>query len=126
MGRVPTVSNDLVSLPPDPRWGRFGQALAAAFFGTGKTQAEAARVLGVSQATISEWKTGKAQPHEPELTFRLEEFLGLGPGALSKHLGYLPPTAAGPSWEDALARDPDIDDRLREVIVAVVRAMTKE
>lgn len=101
------------------RWEEFGHAVADALIQSGKRQADVAAALKVNQSTVSDWKNGKTQPTEPQMTFALERFLGLLPGELSKYLGYLPPSAAGPAWRDAIARDPKIDARLRDVLFAV-------
>lgn len=54
------------------------------------------RRLGISHAAISYWVTGTHAP-EPPMVFQLERELGVEPGSLSRHLGYVPvdiPSAA--------------------------------
>lgn len=102
----------------------FGQTLTEALLRKGRTQREVAEAIGVSISAMSEWKRGVSEPENHALTFALERELGTAPGELSIHLGYLPPEALG-SWESALLNDPEIDDRLKNVILAVVRSYTK-
>lgn len=73
----------------------FGDALAMAMTNRGVTQQALAKTLGVSQPTISDWINGETEPKLPRLTFELEEVLGLRPGVLSRHLGYVPEEAVG-------------------------------
>lgn len=109
--------------PTEGRWREFGRALSDALARSRKTQTAVAQAIGVSTSTISDWKLGKSEPERPAVTFALEHELGVGPGELSKYLGYVPREAAAQSWQAALLHDPEIDDRLREVLLAVIRAM---
>ncbi len=69
----------------------FTQALGRAIAGSGMKQTEVARATGgaVSQGTISGWLRGGATP-QPDSVFAIERALGLRPGDLSRHLGYVP------------------------------------
>lgn len=48
---------------------------------------------------FTKWRHGMSEPH-PDEVFALEDYLGVKPGVLSKHLGYLPPAAAGKTTAD--------------------------
>lgn len=72
----------------------FGNALACARQTHKMTQREVARALNVSQGLISGWETGSYEP-SPRDACRVEEVLGVDPGELTRHLGYLPLAAAG-------------------------------
>lgn len=131
MTRVPTVQqtrSDPLAMTGEmetmQRRAKFGLALTTALARAGRTQREIAEAIGVSISAMSEWKRGVSEPERHDVTFSLEREIGTAPGELSIHLGYLPAEALG-SWESALLSDPDIDDRLREVILAVVRSYTK-
>ena len=131
MASVPTET-DRLSMSPDAtsphkceRWRRFGAALELALAGSGKTQTAVARKIGVSTSTLSAWKLGQGEPDRPDITFELEREVGVNPGELSVHLGYVPAEAAPVawSWQAGLVNDPEIDDRTRQVILAVIQAM---
>lgn len=107
----------------EERWAAFGRALSAALTRSKKSQTVVARAIGVSNSMISEWKLGRAEPGRPALTFALERELDTDPGELSKHLGYVPLEAAARSWRNALVHDPEIDDRIRDALLAVIRAL---
>lgn len=50
---------------------------------------EVSQRLGVSSRTVSSWSRGE-RVTTPQGVFALEEALGVEPGRLSRHLGYLP------------------------------------
>lgn len=100
---------------------QFGKALAGAMARSGMRQVDAAGALGIGQTTISSWIRGLTQPSEPELTFALERALGLQPGELSKHLGYVP--LPDESWLELLARDPGVDDELKRLLPMLAEAL---
>lgn len=108
---------------PEDRWRAFGRALSDALAQSRKTQTAVAKAIGVSTSTLSDWKLGKSEPERPAVTFALERELGVDPGHLSRHLGYVPAEAAARSWRNALVHDPEIDDRIREALLAVIRAL---
>lgn len=43
-----------------------------------------------SHSIVNRWRHLMAEP-EPDTVFAIEEYLGVPPGGLSHHLGYLPP-----------------------------------
>lgn len=106
--------------PPtaDQRHLTFGRQLAAARAAARVTQEDLAARLGVKQSTVSGWENGVNSPEEIETTFQIERLLGVNPGELSRHLGYLPVEAvqiAG-SFEDAITGDPLLDDADRSAL----------
>lgn len=71
----------------------FGAALAEAMSSVGMRQADLAERFGTSQSTVSAWMHGKKT--RPVVVFAIEDILGLDPGTLSRHLGYLPVVTKG-------------------------------
>lgn len=66
----------------------FSRALKQALATAGITQAELAHVAGATQSMVSTWVNGKFPP-KPAAAEQIEQHLGLTPGDLSRHLGYL-------------------------------------
>lgn len=54
-----------------------------------RDQRRIAERLGVSESTVSGWKKGRHVP-EVETAVEIERILGLKPGELTVHLGFLP------------------------------------
>lgn len=73
----------------------FGAAVFAARKAAGLRQEDlAARLFGADQArksqpTVSFWESGTHEP-EAEMVFAIERAIGVKPGSLSRHLGYVP------------------------------------
>ena len=67
----------------------FGRELCRARKRTGMIQAHLGGHVGVSPSLVSQWENNHAVPDANEV-FRMEEVLGLTPGTLSTHLGYVP------------------------------------
>lgn len=105
----------------------FGRALTAALTQSGMTQSDLSERLGglVAQSTISEWKRGMSEPSSPAVTFEVEQALGVEPGLLAIHLGYVPPLSVG-RLETALLQADDIEESWRQVLLAVVRQIKRE
>lgn len=111
------------------RWLDFGAALSHWLVKSKKTQTDVARALKVSTSTVSTWKLGQGEPEKHWVTFELERLVGAPAGALSQYLGYLPTdaVAVASSWEEALGVDPSqVDDLMRDALLALIRAMKKE
>lgn len=95
MNRSANTSNSRPDQPAkgrdrlDPRREAFGEALRAALAQNQTRQSDLAMVLGVTQASVSSWVTGKAEP-PPAMVFEVEAVLGVPAGSLSTLLGYLP------------------------------------
>lgn len=66
----------------------FHAALADTLSARGITQRALADAVGVRQNTVSRWC--KDETPEPARVFQIEDALGVEPGALSHHLGYMP------------------------------------
>ena len=100
----------------------FGLALEEAITRSGLSQDEVSRRLAFprGQGSISEWKAGRKEPR-PHIVFALERVLGVPPGGLSIHLGYLPPEAVESSTVTAILTDTKINPGLREVLLTAVR-----
>ncbi len=82
--------------PSQSTYERFLAALREAREAAELTQAELAQKMGVAgQTTIQGWESGRGAKLDPERVFELEKALGLRPGTLSRHLGYLPVTTDG-------------------------------
>lgn len=88
---------------------------------------EVARIEGldspIAQPQISKYLTGDSTP-EPRRVFAIEAALGLNPGTLSRHLGYVP-TEVSPATTvaDAAAEDPHLTREQREDLIAVWETM---
>lgn len=95
----------------EDRLRRFGDDLASAMAAANVTQEQLMDLLGVSQASISDWTQGKHGPRSPEKTFHLERVLGLDPGSLSRHLGYVPAEVVqvATDVESAIRADPALN-----------------
>lgn len=99
------------------------QAFADALFHVmelkGITHRDLGETLGLSHTVFSGWRNGDHEP-PPATAFAVERALGLPPGFLSIHLGYLPPearTATFPTEYEALIdADPGLDERARRML----------
>lgn len=113
----------LVTVSDEERAG-FGRALGDSLSVRRVTQRELADRLGVKQPTVSAWISGDAEP-APEIVFRIEEALELGPGTLSRHLGYLPPAAVKTSAgvETAILDDPTLSIDAKNALLGAYRAV---
>ena len=67
----------------------FATSLYEARLVGGYTQETLAYELGVAPSTVGAWETGVSHP-PPETVWQIETVLGVIPGFLSRHLGYLP------------------------------------
>jgi transcriptional regulator with XRE-family HTH domain len=105
---------------------RFGRLLAEALSARDTKQEDLARRLGTTQSSVSAWVTGRYEP-SAETVFAIERSLSLGPGHLSRSLGYLPLEAvsASPGVEDAVAQSTLIDDAQKRIVLAVYRAVVE-
>lgn len=68
----------------------FGAALHDARVAAGMSQTDLANRAGVTQPSVSGWESAKFMPEHPAQVFALERALGVPPGGLSAHLGYVP------------------------------------
>ena len=119
----------VADIEPEERRKAFGDALRQALRVKGMTQEElAAGMTKGRQPMISAWIRGKAAPDTPSLTFEVERVLGVDPGTLSVHLGYLPPEAVRTvaSFESVLLADPGLNDDEKEMLLAGYRAAKRK
>lgn len=104
---------------PEVDWAAWAAALHAAMAAQGISQDALAKRLGVVQSYVSGWLY-KAEPR-PERVFDIEEALGLEPGQLSHHLGYVPLCAVR-SFADvrtAIERDETLTPEDRVTVLRV-------
>jgi transcriptional regulator with XRE-family HTH domain len=117
----------MVDKPLAERRKAFGAALGEALQVRGLTQAQLGQQLGgITQSAISQWRSGDVDPG-PETVFKVEKALDLPPGHLSRHLGYLPPSAENKTsltTEDMLINDPLLDDIQKRGMLAMYREFT--
>lgn len=111
---------------PEARRAAFAKALSTLMAARGVTQSELAAKINVSaQSSVSAWKLGQAEP-ERETVFAIERALGVRPGHLSRHLGYLPVTASKvkiSTTEEAILADPALDDNAKQIVLSTYRAI---
>lgn len=106
----------------------FGAALAKRRKELALSQTALGRALGgVGQSAISQWERGDIQPR-PEYVYAVETALGLGPGTLSRILGYLPaahpPKAGFGGVRDAIRRDPLLTSKEKQSLRALYDSLT--
>lgn len=97
----------------------FAQALDRAIKGAGLTQSELAARASVSQTVISTWLLRKTSNPEPAKVFAVEKALGLSPGHLSHHLGFVPWLGVKQYTADvwaAIEADAYLNDERKEVL----------
>lgn len=102
---------------------RFGLALSAAM--RRGDQARLAVALDLSTSTINGYAKGASEP-PPRTAVAIEQVLGVEPGSLTIHLGYLPPSAAEVSVSDiegAIISDERLDGRSKRLLLELVSQM---
>src|SRR6266542_3092040 len=106
---------------------KFAEALLKAVAEAGISQRELARRLEVSQASVSQWLHGQTTPR-PAMAVRLERELGREPGSLLIPLGYVVVDRKGRPLgvPEAIANDPRLGPREREVLQDVYKALVKQ
>jgi DNA-directed RNA polymerase specialized sigma54-like protein len=63
----------------------------------------------------------------PATVFAIEEALGLPPGSVSQHLGYVPPSVRPAlTFEEVVARDVHLDDVARHMLVTMYQTFVTE
>lgn len=94
----------------------FAAALRAALDAWTGRDHEAATAAGISPERLSQYATGRHEPPRAAV-FALERVLKLKPGALSRHLGYLPVDArAVRTFEDVVDTEPGLPDYVRRTL----------
>lgn len=106
----------------------FRAALANAIDRGGWTQQRLGEALGltakVQQSKVSDWLRGVLKPPDPPVVCQMERILGLVPGTLTLHLGYLPPDVPRQvvTVEEALRNDPLLTPDHRDVMLVAYAA----
>ena len=107
----------------------FRQALRHTREQRGLTQRALSRIIGLTNSAVWQWEQGKAIPR-PEIVAKLEAALDLGPGVLSRLLGYLPitrpPDTATKDVQDALQADPKLGARERRLLATIYRELVAQ
>lgn len=116
------TSND-----PEVRRRKFGEALRDAMRVKDVTQEELAERIQQSQPAVSGWINGTNAPKTVEIAFEIERALGVDPGSLTVHLGYLPPEALKTvaSFEGVLLADPALTADEKEMLLAAYKSARK-
>lgn len=97
----------------------FAEALDGVAREDNLSQAELARRLGLAQQTVSKYISGQMPPENPRIVFEMESKLGLPPGSLSCHLGYMPVGAS--EIPSALAADPWLAPEVKRMFLRLYR-----
>jgi transcriptional regulator with XRE-family HTH domain len=107
----------------------FRQALRHTREQRGLTQRALSRTIDLTNSAVWQWEQGKAIPR-PEIVAKLEAALDLGPGVLSRLLGYLPitepTTKATMDVLEALQVDPKLGDRERKLLATIYRELVAQ
>jgi transcriptional regulator with XRE-family HTH domain len=104
---------------PRRRREQFAAALKEARVGASLSQKALGERCGVSQAAVGLWEAAANEP-SPDMVWSIEKCLALGPGTLSRHLGYLPADEA-PSFEAAVDADPLLLPVVKRSLIAFYR-----
>lgn len=120
-------AEDLIIVAKDIQTARlraFGDALRSALKVHDMTQEDLAEKLNVRQGNISDWVRGVTSPRDPELTFTVERAIGVPPGSLSTHLGYLPLEAVESvaSVRASIMAAPELTDAEKTVLLGAYEA----
>lgn len=120
MPRKPTPKPDRSREGVKPELQAFGDALHAELLARGMTQRSLGAAIGVSQSQVSTWVNAIYEPN-PYVVDTIEVTLGLQPGELSRHLGYLPLSfqPGTSSVREAIAADQLLDARAKAAVSAL-------
>ena len=99
----------------------FRQALRHTREQRGLTQRALSRIIGLTNSAVWQWEQGRAIPR-PEIVAKLEAALDLGPGVLSRLMGYLPTMDV----LDALQADPKLGARERKLLATFYRELVAQ
>lgn len=111
-----------------PPWAR---AIRARRLAARLSQGALGEEIGVSQATVADWETGRTQPRDAETITRLATALGVAPADVSPHTfaGSGAAPAASPGVTPGLAEPPnpfladDLDQQFGSLFAALLRAV---
>lgn len=104
----------------------FGKSLRTAREAKRVTQEDLVVLLGdVAQSSVSAWERGLMEPTSTTV-FRIERALGVKPGGLAQHLGYIPAHVRPITKQDvvdAILRDKALDERGRNAVLALYNSL---
>lgn len=103
----------------------FGVAVERAL-GDQRTARDLAAAVGKSPQLISDWIGGRKRPSVAD-AIAVEDYLGVAPGTLTVHLGFLPPGTSAPppgELEDAVIGDPRLTGRQKRVLLQLIGEFT--
>lgn len=88
----------------------------------GELAARVAEISGesVTESAVSLWMTAKSEPTRRKV-FALEQALGVAPGTLSRHLGYLPVDAVPAADIEQSLQAAGVPKGLRGPLLAAIR-----
>ena len=109
----------------------FGEALVAALHVRGLKPPDLVDVVSATSRDnasnlVKNWISGKNEPTRPTVS-AIEEFLGLNPGDLSRHLGWVPVGAPEiPEPEAAVIAHPGYTGEQRRILLALMKSFRDE
>lgn len=104
----------------------FADALIGCLAKRSKSQQYLADQLDVTRASVNDWCRGRAIP-SAETVFAIEDALEVGPGDLSRTLGYVPADAVPPTTvPECIAADPRLSDRDRRALILLYEELTRD
>lgn len=106
--------------PTSQQLSAFGRALDEAMRAFPLSPAAVGSHIGLTDDAIRKWVKGTTEP-PPWRIFAVEELLGLAPGDLSRHLGFVPTGTV--SVLAAIDADGSLTERDRKVLRTTYRAL---
>jgi transcriptional regulator with XRE-family HTH domain len=106
----------------------FTDALTRAMDQARVNQSELGRAAGAAPAMLSAWLSGRTANPEPQKVFAVERALRLRPGALSRHLGYVPADPNPPDIDvrAAIDADPRLTDKSKSALSLLYDVLTAQ
>jgi DNA-binding XRE family transcriptional regulator len=124
--RAAAIKDKKYDYEPKEGYLAFAAALKRHRHGSGyPTQARLGVALGVSWHTVGSWEKAIWAP-SPEKVFAIERILALPPGALSRHLGYLPLVGSSASVMSAIDSDPWLDEQAKGLLTEIYRSFVQK
>jgi len=78
-----------------------------------------AEKMAVTRQRISQWESG--EPIDPDTAMSLEAALGVPPGRLTHHLGYVPAGDPEPDVVRTIEADPKLEQRFHDMVINIYR-----
>jgi transcriptional regulator with XRE-family HTH domain len=97
----------------------FGKALDAAMRDADISAPQVASFVGLTADAVRKWMTGVGEP-KPLTVFAVEALLGVAPGELSRHLGFVPVDVV--SVSTAIDADRGLSNEAKRLLLATYRA----